>query len=99
MTPEQVRAAMPPEMVRACDALKDRFGVKPVYIQTPTLQLGLDIETAEGQRKYRTKQSIGHLCGNGRRKRPCRLLYRPWGACVDECRSQLDPPSQWRHLR
>lgn len=40
MTPEQVRAAMPDDMRRACDGLRTRFGARLVYLHTPTLTVG-----------------------------------------------------------
>lgn len=40
MTADQVRAAMPPDMVAACEALKARFGARLVYLETPTLTIG-----------------------------------------------------------
>lgn len=44
MTPEQVRAAMPPDMLAVCEAVKSRFpGMRLLHLETPTLTLGRDV--------------------------------------------------------
>jgi hypothetical protein len=44
-TPEEIRAAMPPEMLKALDELKRVFGASKLkYFETPTIKLGKDIE-------------------------------------------------------
>lgn len=51
MNANEVRAAMPPEMLKACEAVKARFpGMRLLYLETPTLTLGRDVvdEAKEG---------------------------------------------------
>ncbi len=42
MTPEQVRAAMPPEVLELCDACRERFGARLLYLETESVKLGRD---------------------------------------------------------
>jgi hypothetical protein len=43
MTPEQVRAAMPPEVLELCDACRERFGARLLYLETESVKLGRDV--------------------------------------------------------
>jgi hypothetical protein len=44
MTPEQVRAAMPPEMLKVCEAVKARFpGMRLLYLSADALTVGRDV--------------------------------------------------------
>jgi hypothetical protein len=42
MTADQVRAAMPADMLAACDALKARFGARLLHVETENFAVGRD---------------------------------------------------------
>lgn len=42
-TAEQVRAAIPDDMLRVLDLLKETFGAKLVFVATETLTMGKEI--------------------------------------------------------
>lgn len=44
MTAAEVRAAMPPDMLKACEAVKARFpGMRLLYLSTDALTVGRDV--------------------------------------------------------
>jgi hypothetical protein len=42
MTAEEVRAAMPADMLELCDACRERFGARLLHLETATVKLGRD---------------------------------------------------------
>jgi len=43
VTAAEVRAAMPPDMREACDALRARFGAKLIYLSAGDVKLGREV--------------------------------------------------------
>lgn len=56
----EIRKAMGPELCELADVLRDQFGAKLVYLQTPTMNIGRDPAagsvSASGKPDQETKQ-------------------------------------------
>ncbi len=42
MSVNDTRAAMPPEVLELCDACRERFGARLLYLETESVKLGRD---------------------------------------------------------